>query len=361
MAVYTQVILSPDPLYLQPKSYDARSDRKWFADLASPGIIGSGDYAVTATSGNMNISIAAGVAWILGQNISDQGMYREYISAAQTMTVPNNASGNPRIDQVIIRIMDNSADGSTFNEPRIEIVPGTPTAGADLTNLNGAANLATLGELSKSVLRLCYVLVPNGAAVLTTAGNIKDARVRALIGKGGMLLGNLWTFASTPPASPIDGDVWIYTGISGQYWKFVYDSSEATYKWKFVGGPPVFAEVTGTGTITSGVYTNPPNGPDITLARAGIYDFRIGFSMATVTAGQGPFYMSYNIGATGASDTDAALVQLNGQSPSATVYRERRNTVASAGSTITSKYKAAGGTTSVVQARTMYITPVQVI
>lgn len=204
MSVYTQVVLSPDPLYLQPKSYDARSDRKWFADIMSAGVVGSGDFAVTATAGNMNISVAAGVAYVLGQNIGDQGMYRQYSPSSNVMTVGSNASGNPRIDTVILRIMDNAADTSTFNEARIEIVPGTATAGADLNNLNGKANLTALGESSKSVLALCYILVPNAATVLTTAGSIKDARVRAAVGSGnafgGVLLGSTieWN-ASAPP------------------------------------------------------------------------------------------------------------------------------------------------------------------
>lgn len=184
MPVYTQVILSPDPLYLQTKSYDARSDRKALADIISPGVVGVGHFAVTATAGNRDIGIAAGWAYILGQNIPDQGMYRQYISLNQVLTVPANGSGNPRIDTVILRIMDDAADSSGFNEPRIEIVPGTPTAGADLNNTNGKANLTTLGEGSKSVLALAYVLVPTGATVLTTVGNIKDIRPRASVGSG---------------------------------------------------------------------------------------------------------------------------------------------------------------------------------
>lgn len=182
---YTQAVLTPDPLYLQPKAYDARSDRKWFSDIISPGVIGSGDYAVTATAGNMNISIAAGVAYILGQNVPDQGTYRQYTTAATVLTVGANASGNPRIDTVILRVMDNAADSSTFNEARVEIVPGAPTAGATLANLNGKANLATLTDSSKSVLALAFILVPNGATVLTTATSLKDARVRASVGSGG--------------------------------------------------------------------------------------------------------------------------------------------------------------------------------
>lgn len=206
MPAYTQSILSPDPLYLQPKSYDARSDRKWFADMLSPGIVGAGDYEVTATTSNMNIGIAAGVAYILGQNITDQGMYRQYLPSPVTMTVPSNSSGNPRIDTAIIRVMDNAADASTFNECRLEIVPGTPTSGADLSNLTGKANLATLAEASKSVLLLAYILVPTGATSLNTATHIADRRLRTGVGQGLAQGGGLpvgatleWNSPTLPP------------------------------------------------------------------------------------------------------------------------------------------------------------------
>lgn len=200
MSVYTQAVLSPDPLYLQPKSYDARSDRKWFADFISPGCVGSGAYVVTASAGNMNISIAGGVAYIIGQNITDQGMYRQYTPSATILTVPGNSSGNPRVDTVIMRVMDTAADSSTFSECRIEIVPGTATAGASLANLTGIANLTTLGEASKSVLVLAYILVPNAASVLTTVGNVRDARPQAGIGNvilGGVPVGATLEWNST--------------------------------------------------------------------------------------------------------------------------------------------------------------------
>src|SRR5438128_1699637 len=163
MAVYNQVILSPDPLYLQDKSYDARADRKPFADIFSSGIVGSGDFAVTYSGGGLTLNIAAGSAWVRGGNISSQGAYRQYIAAQVQVSCPAANASNPRIDSVILRVMDNAADASTYSQARVEIVPGTATAGATLTNLNGKANLATLGEASESYLLLAYVLVPAGA------------------------------------------------------------------------------------------------------------------------------------------------------------------------------------------------------
>lgn len=184
MAVYTQAVLSPDPLYLQPKSYDARSDRKWFADLISPGAVGAGSYNVTFLSG-LTVRIAPGTAYILGQNVADQGMYREYTTANTDLAVGAGHATLPRIDSVILRVMDTTHDSSGFSEARIEIVPGTPTSGATLANASGAANLTTLGEASKSVLLLAYVLVPAAAGSLTsTATNIRDTRTFAQVGAG---------------------------------------------------------------------------------------------------------------------------------------------------------------------------------
>lgn len=206
MPVFTQAILSPDPLYLQPKSYDARSDRKWFADILSPGVAGAGSYAVTFLSG-LTVRIAAGTAYILGQNVADQGMYREYTTAVTDLAVGAGHATLPRIDTIILRVMDTAHDSSGFSECRIEVVPGTPTSGATLANNNGAANLTILGEASKSVLALAYVLVPATAAALTsTATNIRD--IRAFSGPGTLLSGGFpvgatleWNSTTPPPSA----------------------------------------------------------------------------------------------------------------------------------------------------------------
>lgn len=207
---YVQSILSPDPLYLQTKSYDAKADRKWFADILSPGVVGPGSYAVTWTTA-MNISIAAGTANVLGQNIADQGMYRQYVSGATALTVTAAHATLPRIDTVIIRVLDNAADASTFNEARLEIVPGTATAAADLTNLTGKANLATLTDASKSVLVLSYILVP-AAAVVLDAAKLKDVRTQSTVGSGtaagsGLPIGSSLEYNGA--ASPPDGGTWL--------------------------------------------------------------------------------------------------------------------------------------------------------
>lgn len=205
---YNGVDLAIDPLYLQTKSYDARSDRKWFADLIGPGIVSAGDYAVTYSGSALTLNIAAGVAYVKGGNIADQGMYREYTTASVQATCPAADATNPRIDTVILRVFDNAADASALNKARIDIVPGTPTAGATLANLNGKNALTSLTDASLSFIVLAYVLVPNAATVLTnTATNVLDARTTSKIGgnisAAGIPIGASleWNSTTLPPSS----------------------------------------------------------------------------------------------------------------------------------------------------------------
>lgn len=204
MPSYVQQILSPDPLYLQTKSYTAQADRKPFADFLNPGVVNFGDYAVTVVSG-MTLQIAAGAAWVAGQNISDQGYYRQYMSGAVQLACTAAHGTYPRLDQVILRVLDNAADGSGVEEARIEIVPGTPSAGATLDNRTGAANLTTLLETSKSLLLLSDVLVPAQASSLVS-GNLRDKRpFLSVKGSAALPVGGMFDYAgsSDPVANMI--------------------------------------------------------------------------------------------------------------------------------------------------------------
>jgi len=48
------------------------------------------------------------------------------------------------------------------------------------------------------------------------------------------------TMAGGPPGAPVTGDIWIATAVdaAGTAWMFQYDSTQATYKWVFIGGAP---------------------------------------------------------------------------------------------------------------------------
>lgn len=60
--------------------------------------------------------------------------------------IPSNASGHPRIDQVIGRVLDQSHDGSGLRKWRLEYVAGVGTSGATIDNRNGAITDVALGN-----------------------------------------------------------------------------------------------------------------------------------------------------------------------------------------------------------------------
>lgn len=78
------------------------------------------------------------------------------------------------------------------------------------------------------------------------------------------------TPSATPPASPVDGDHWIYDG-GAYYWHFLHDSSDGTYPWKFIGGPPL-ANWSATSRNTVGGSALPWADPLVTVPRSGVYD-----------------------------------------------------------------------------------------
>jgi len=50
-----------------------------------------------------------------------------------------------------------------------------------------------------------------------------------------------YAIGASPPSNPTDGDIWVFPAddTNGVYWTFMYDSAETTYKWRFIGGPPL--------------------------------------------------------------------------------------------------------------------------
>lgn len=146
---------------------------------------------------------------------------------------------------------------------------------------------------------------------------------------------------------------------NGIQWHVAYESGEATYKWRFIGGPPLYSEVaTNEGTASTTYAALATAGPAIALPRAGDYDVEIGsYLSADTSSGQAPC-MSYDIGGTGAVDADRVAGGTTA-GPAASVHRPRRK-AAVATSTLTAKYRSsvAGGTS--YSSRYMRVTPVRI-
>jgi hypothetical protein len=106
-------------------------------------------------------------------------------------------------------------------------------------------------------------------------------------------------FATGPPASPVDGDLWVadYDGSGSIVWTFRYNAgSGSTFKWEFQGGG------TYVSTAQTSVYTAIPNGwaaeaPIIVPARAGDWDIVVGAQFTCPTVGS---YVSLYVGTTAA-------------------------------------------------------------
>lgn len=165
------------------------------------------------------------------------------------------------------------------------------------------------------------------------------------------------------PGSPTPGQEVFYvseTTFRG-LWHLKYDDTEdETHKWKYVGGPPLYAEVTTDQSTASGTYAALATaGPSIALPLAGDYMVTTGFLGYNNTAGAWFNKMSYDIGGTAAVDADA--VSVAGDNATAiqdSASRTRRKTGLSA-VTLTAKYRVSGGTGNFLE-RWMSVLPVRV-
>lgn len=226
--------------------------------------------------------------------------------------------------------------------------PGVPVAG--LTNQVLAKNSNTdfdtkwisptavpdADASTKGILQLAGDLAGTAASPQIAAGAIVDADISAsaAIAKSklaGLNIVNADVNASagidfsklnlhvgaTPPTLPSSGDMWIYNGATGIYWVFIYDSTEPTYKWKFVGGGSLQSGPAGSLSTSSTAFVDLTSGPTLTLPRAGDYIISWGFLSAANngTAGTYNMYGGLNVGGTLVSQVAVVSVAAFGGGP----------------------------------------------
>ena len=165
-------------LYLQGLTgYQADDDRRLLDTLfAGPGVV-NGGLAVTQNSPvAANVLVTPGYV-VVPAKTATKGKYLGQVTAAETVTITANVSGNPRIDIIVAQVLDtvDGADGS--DAMQVVAIAGTP-AGAPVAPATPAN--ATL---------LANVAVANGFATITS-GNITDKRANLQYGDTG------WTVAS---------------------------------------------------------------------------------------------------------------------------------------------------------------------
>jgi len=165
---------------------------------------------------------------------------------------------------------------------------------------------------------------------------------------------------TNPPPAPYDGQEWIYPvdPTNGVNWRFKYNVNAATYKWEFIGGPPLQVESAGDFTLGSPQtsYNASLSPLSLTVPRAGWYDiFMSGQSYLATSAAT-----SYHSPGQGVPVNDADCVQI--YMPAALqmfAYAQsiRRLLTAAA---LTMYHRVSVSQTTDVQRRVLSITPVRI-
>lgn len=162
-------------LYVGTRSFNSQGDRRERQEVIGPGVYDASDWKASYAGSGLNLQINAGIAYVRGFAV-EQGLYRcRQSTNVTTLSCAANASGNPRIDRVILRVYDNDSEAAGSYQAQVEVLTGsTAVAGATLDNLTGAVDLTTIAA-PKTVLLIADVLIPSGAASILNS-NIRDRR-----------------------------------------------------------------------------------------------------------------------------------------------------------------------------------------
>jgi hypothetical protein len=142
---------------------------------------------------------------------------------------------------------------------------------------------------------------------------------------------------------------------NGIQWHLAYESGEPTYKWRFIGGPPMRATVATSEATSSTTYVDLTTvGPSIIAPRAGEYDISHGHEQGSSAITS---YSSPKLGAAATSDNDrAALCPGAGTGTTQRVVYQKALALSD---TVKLQYKV--GTSSVsIQSRALSICPVRI-
>jgi hypothetical protein len=142
------------------------------------GLIAATDMQTTYQGSGLKVEISPGEAIVSGHNATQSGYYSRLTSATTKTPAAANAS-NPRIERLCLVVKDKSYEGAA-NEVALELIEGTPTSGATLTNLSGVA------AAPNSSMTLAYVLIPALATTISNA-DIKNVASTVTLGVGGTL------------------------------------------------------------------------------------------------------------------------------------------------------------------------------
>lgn len=345
-------VISPPHFLTVDGAYDGADLGRPFRTFISEGVAGSTDLAVSerGAGANLSVDVAAGRAWISGDDSTNQPPYLFYNDATVNLAIAAADATNPRIDLVIAEIRDSAFSGVN-QDARLRVVTGTPSG--------SPAAPAT----PNNAIVLARVSVP---ALDTTISNaqITDYRKRAMVGTTNTL--GPATVTSLP-TDPYDGQEIYYVADSanGIVWRFKYRSAASgSYKWECVGGPPLYTFTEGLSESTSSsTFTTLTSATQITVPLAGTYLFEYSCEMYSATIGR-LLLTAVQIGSesftTADHDYKAGRVSTEAANSGMVGYGYRLGTVTAANTVCRLVHKIVGGNTGIYQLRNLKITPVRV-
>ena len=121
---------------------------------------------VTLPGSGLTVNVGAGYCCV-PNSVTGNGAYIFGLMASISLTVAAASGSNPRVDLICANVQDTGSGAFA----QVEILTGTATTGATLSNLSGAPALPS-GSTSSSIA-LAYILVPTSA---TTPSAVSDVR-----------------------------------------------------------------------------------------------------------------------------------------------------------------------------------------
>lgn len=175
--------------------------------IASPGFKGSTDFNATENGGtpDLSVDIATGRSYV---QRGSTNTYPVRSTGIENVVVTSNASGNPRIDTVVLYIdLAVSANAEASNVAILAVVAGVPAAGpsapddGEIETAIGAAN---------PFLRIADIDVASGASQIFDA-DITDLRANYVVGAN-----VLQVTESAEPSTPSTGEAFVYAKADGK-------------------------------------------------------------------------------------------------------------------------------------------------
>lgn len=161
--------------------------------------------------------------------------------------------------------------------------------GAGLASARPAAGVSNAGYLWFST-DTGVLQRSDGAATWTTVSTVNNV-----------------TYATTPPGSPANGDIWIWVDSTTNptfQWMMRYNSaSSSAYKWENIGGPDAYATVVGGSAPPTTAYGT-SSGLTYAVPRAGDYILEYGFYCGS--GNDNDCWMAPDGAGLAANDADAA-------------------------------------------------------